>query len=72
MKSKKPQAAQVGNAVKMDPPTAPGYFPAGDPRAGYYEPGRLYRVPTDIPQEKAAALVQGGGFVWAEALEGDS
>lgn len=56
----------AGNAIRCVLP-ASGYFPATDARAGHYEPGRLYHAPQDIPQEKAAALVEGGGFVWADA-----
>jgi len=60
----------AGNAVRCTW-TAPGYFPAGDPRAGEYVPRKLYRVPEDITAAKAATLVEGGGFVWATAQEGD-
>lgn len=46
-------------AVKQEPEMGRLMFPAGDPRAGLYEPGVVYQVDRD----KAEALVAGGGFV---------
>ncbi len=49
------------NAVRCEIPSA-GYFPQGDPRAGAYKPGQVYRVGHEITAEQAAALLAGGGF----------
>lgn len=56
--------------IEQWPPMGVGYFPAGDPRAGEYEPGKKYQVveepqgPDEISEEKAVALLEGGGFRW--------
>lgn len=53
-------------AVQMDPPRGTLMFPPPDPRAGQYEPGVVYLVPDEIPEDRAAALVDGGGFAWVD------
>jgi hypothetical protein len=56
-------------AVRMHPPRGPENFPAPDPRAGFYQPGVSYVVGRDLTPEKAASLVQGGGYTYTEPSE---
>lgn len=53
--------AGKAKAVRCDM-LAAGYFPQGDPRAGEFHPGRVYRVGEEITAQQAAALISGGGF----------
>lgn len=56
-------------AVTMDSDRSPEYFPASDPRAGFYRPGVSYVVGRDLSPEKAEALVNGGGYTYCEPSE---
>jgi hypothetical protein len=56
-------------AVRMDPPRGSESFPADDPRAGYYQPGVSYVVGHALSPEKAATLVQGGGYTYCDPPE---
>jgi hypothetical protein len=59
----------VPKAVKMDPPRGDEYFPARDPRAGFYQAGVIYLVGRDVTEEQATALTDGYGYVWTTTEE---
>ncbi|MNT78450.1 hypothetical protein D3C72_2176900 [compost metagenome] len=53
----------------MDPPRGPESFPPDDPRAGLYQPGVSHVIGRDVSAEKAASLVQGGGYTYCDPPE---
>jgi hypothetical protein len=56
-------------AVRMHPPRGPESFPPEDPRAGFYQPGVSYVIGRDVSAEKAACLVQEGGYTYCKPDE---
>ena len=58
-------------AIRMAPGHTVGFFPAHDPRSGFYQTDRVYLVPEDLTAAKAQALVDGGTFAWCDRPKGE-